>query len=118
MIDIQQIGAASSKIVKIIPGPKTVRVHESLDMEHKGEAARYFLSVDMKFTETDALRDWAWYGYKKAEATRYAKKLAEEIFRNFKRLESSHAWGDKTAIALAEEANRKTVRRYVAEVVA
>lgn len=78
--DIQQ-AVSGFKTVDVIGGPYVVRVHEALDAALAHTASRYFISVDFKFRQNDALNigNPGYYGARKAEATREANKLAYDI---------------------------------------
>lgn len=67
--------------VEVIGGPHVVRVHEALDASYQHEKYRYFLSVDFKFRQLDAINigKSGWLGCTKSEATRDAKALAAKI---------------------------------------
>lgn len=78
--DIQQ-AISGFNTTAVIPGPYTVRVHEALDVVLTGQKYRYFISVDFKFRESDALNigKLGWYGVSKSEATKEATALAAKL---------------------------------------
>lgn len=77
--DCQQIATDGSRIVSIHPGPFVVRVHEARDFNAAHTPSRYYLSVDLKFRASDALREEYWFGMTKAEATREANALVAKL---------------------------------------
>lgn len=116
--DCQQLGPISASVVSIHPGPCTVRVHEAHDERLVGEKSRYFLSVDLKFRPQDALRDFGWYGYTKAEATRAANTLVAKIAAQVKAVvaaESSTLKGADILVKRQRATLRATLDRYSAE---
>jgi len=116
--DCQQLGPISARVVSIHPGPCTVRVHETLTAEKKGEASRYFLSVDLKFRPQDALQDFGWYGMTKAEATRAANALTAKIASQVgavEAAESSTRPGADLLVKRQRAALRAILDRYTAE---
>jgi hypothetical protein len=110
--------------VEVIGGPCIVRIHEARDAALCHTKHRYFLSVDFKFRECDALNIGkpGWYGQTKAEAAREAKQLAARIFSTWNAMNSAneHAlqWDTFTnrhTAKLQTERFDKVVGRYCAE---
>lgn len=78
--DLQQ-ALSGFKTVAVISGPLTVRVHEALDVILAHTKHRYFISVDFKFRQSDALNigKSGWLGRSKSEATKDANLLAHNL---------------------------------------
>ena len=78
--DIQQC-MSGFKTTAVIGGSYAVRVHEALDSIYEITKYRYFISVDFKFTERDALNVGkpGHLGLGKSEATKEANQLAQSI---------------------------------------
>ena len=110
-------------VVEIYPGPVVVRIHEDLESKAFGgffAKNRYLLSVDLKFRESDALRNPGWLGMTRGEATREAKQLQAKLtsaVRAIQAAEASAADGDRHAPSIATVQRQtldKITRRYVA----
>ena len=117
--DCQQINTDGSRIVSIYPGPMIVRVHECRDAEHCCSASRYYLSVDLRFRELDAFRDFGWCGYTKAEATRSANELAQKItvaVLAVNAAEAGNLRGKEILVQRQRERLNNLVAKYQAEV--
>jgi hypothetical protein len=118
--DCQQLGPASYKVVGMYPaGPHWVRVNESLESHMIGEKSRFFISVDLKFRHLDAMRDCGWYGYQRAEATKIATTLAENISKAviaLKAAKDTPHLGQAITIQLQSEKLNKLLDRYSATV--
>lgn len=108
----------------VIGGPCVVRVHEAHDAALTHTKHRYFISVDFKFRQNDALNigNAGYFGVSKAEATREANDLAKKISVAYNALESAKAqalnWDTFTnrhTQRIQEEAFNKIVGRYTAE---
>lgn len=78
--NLQQAVSGFNTVV-VIGGPCVVRVHEALDCSYVHTPHRYFLSVDFRFRQCDALNigNPGWLGVTKSEATREANALAKRI---------------------------------------
>lgn len=79
-IDYQQVHDGFV-VVHIASGPLPVRVVESKDQALGHTKHRYFLTVDEKFRQCDALNmgQPGWYGQTKGEAIKEANILASKI---------------------------------------
>lgn len=85
----------------------------------KGEASRYYLSVDLKFRPMDALREFGWYGCTKSEATRAANQLGEKLWQAVRLLDlakESTMAGKAQLVAIRERDLAKILNRYSAEI--
>jgi hypothetical protein len=123
--DIQQC-VSGFKTVAVIGGPMIVRVHESQDVILQHTKHRYFISVDFKFRELDALNigKSGWLGCTKSEATREANQLAAKIMSCRTALDSAreHALNHDTftnryTVKMQQDRWDKVVGRYCAEFV-
>lgn len=120
--DIQQ-AVAGFKTVAVVGGPMVVRVHEALDASYSNTPHRYFISVDFKFREIDALHigTIGCYGCTKAEANREASQLAARITSACAALNGAEALPDtatnRITVKLQADRLNKITSRYCAEFV-
>lgn len=117
--DCQQIVTDGSRIVSIHAGPMVVRVHESRDADNCWGANRYYLSVDLKFWEFDAMKPFGWLGCTKAEATRDANELAAKIAQLVNSIEATKASsfpGKDILLARHEATLKRITDKYQATV--
>lgn len=121
--DIQQ-AVAGFKTVAVIGGPCVVRVHEALDVAYTGQKSRYFISVDFKFRQSDALNMGTpgWLGCTKSEATRQANQLAASIVAARTALDAateqalrSDTFTNRYTAKLQSDRFDKIISRYCAE---
>lgn len=70
------------RTVYVADGPLPVHVHEALDKMYVGTKHRYFITLDLKFRQSDALNigKLGWLGQTKAEAIREANELAHKLY--------------------------------------
>jgi hypothetical protein len=120
--EIQQL-VGGFRTVSIYPGRCTVRVHEALDASYRGQASRYFISVELKFREHDALNvgKLGKLGCTKSEANREARELASRIASAWTALEAAReqalrwdTFTNRFTQKLQQEAFDKLVGRYCA----
>ena len=119
--DVQQIQTDGSRIVSIHPGPMVVRVHEAMDVPFCQLEHRFYLSVDLKFTKFDALREASgfWSARNKSEAIKWAKELSARIGRVAAALEATRDGtikGKDVLIARHEAALSRLIGKYEATV--
>jgi hypothetical protein len=123
--DIQQ-AVSGFKTVDVIGGPCIVRIHEARDCALSHTPHRYFISVDFRFRQNDAMNigNLGYYGVTKSEATRAAKSLAAEIYTAHKAMEAANdlalKWDDFTnryTAKIQTERFNKIVAKYNAEFV-
>lgn len=123
--DIQQ-AVSGFKTVGIVPGAMVVRVHEALDAGYGVTPHRYFISVDFKFRESDAMNvgQPGWLGCTKAEATREANALAAKINTCRTALDAAKelaakwdTFTNRYTVKMQEQTWDKIVGRYCAEFV-
>jgi len=117
--DCQQLDATSRIVSLHNGGPFVIRVHESLEAQMKGEASRYYISVDLKFRPMDALSEFGWYGCTKSEVTRAANQLGEKLWQAVRLLDlakESTMAGKAQLVAIREKDLAKILNRYSAEI--
>ena len=122
--DIQQ-ALRNFKTTLVVGGPLTVRVHKALDTIYAGSNRHgYFISVDFKFTESNALNVGkpGYEGLSKTEATRAANALAKDIashhavmLRAEEHAKQNDTQNARITAALQAERFDRLVKRYTAE---
>lgn len=120
-IVIQQ-ALAGFNTVSVHGAPMIVRVHEALDSCLTGLKYRYFVSVDFKFKEIDALHigNPGHWGMTRAEAEKCARELAAKIVvfcGIVNRLETSTEKHAAMTLKIQKASLEKIVGRYKAEFV-
>ena len=104
----------------------TVRVHEALDASYVGESSRYFISVDLKFREHEALNfgKIGCYGMRKAEATKEANHLSRKLTAACAALNAaeelalnSDTFTNRYTVKLQKDRLNKLVGKYNSELV-
>lgn len=118
--DCQQGSPDGSRIVSIHPGAFVVRVHEARDWPFCDSSNRYYISVDLRFRESDALRRDYWIGYAKSEATKLANGLSHKLTVLRDAIDATEAGtlrGKEILLARHNAAMRLILGRYSAEIV-
>ena len=124
LLDIQQ-ALPGFNTTLIIGGPLVVRVHEALDASLSITKHRYFITVDFKFRNSDALNIGkpGWLGMSKSECTREANALASRIAVAYRVMESSKeaalnqdTFDRRYTAKLQAESFKKLVDKYCAEI--
>ena len=105
--EIQQLVPGMTTL-EVIGGPMVVRVHKANDAYYQQSRFGHFISVDLKFTRSDAMNigNPGWDGMTKGEATREARQLAEKIAVRCKAV----AGAEKLALDYDTLTNRYTIK--------